>query len=156
MYQEKKRSLFFGLPLSFTTYRIEEKVVNIKKGFLRTEEDDTLMYRIQDVKLVTGFLERIFRLGTVVCYSSDVTDSTLELKHIRHAKEVKDYILVTAEQERRKVRTLHTMGLDADVPMNLNYWSLWLVISIMESMWQRLMNFVRIKSQRWCRMHMST
>lgn len=43
---------------------IEEKVVNIKKGFLRTEEDDTLMYRIQDVKLVTGFLERIFRLGT--------------------------------------------------------------------------------------------
>ena len=67
MYQEKKRSLFFGLPLSFTTYRIEEKVVNIKKGFLRTEEDDTLMYRIQDVKLVTGFLERIFRLGTVVC-----------------------------------------------------------------------------------------
>ena len=32
MYQEKKRSLFFGLPLSFTTYRIEEKVVNIKKG----------------------------------------------------------------------------------------------------------------------------
>ena len=92
MYQEKKRSLFFGLPLSFTTYRIEEKVVNIKKGFL----------------------ERIFRLGTVVCYSSDVTDSTLELKHIRHAKEVKDYILVTAEQERRKVRTLHTMGLDAD------------------------------------------
>lgn len=114
MYQEKKRSLFFGLPLSFTTYQIEEKVVNIKKGFLRTEEDDTLMYRIQDVKLVTGFLERIFRLGTVVCYSSDVTDSTLELKHIRHAKEVKDYILVTAEQERRKVRTLHTMGLDAD------------------------------------------
>ena len=23
-------------------------------------------------------------------------------------------------------------------------------------MWQRLMNSVRIKSQRWCRMHMST
>ena len=89
-------------------------MVNIRKGFLRTEEDDTLMYRIQDVKLVTGFLERIFHLGTVVCYSSDVTDPMLELKHIRHAKEIKDYILVTAEQERRKVRTLHTMGLDAD------------------------------------------
>lgn len=24
------------------------------------------------------------------------------------------------------------------------------------TMWQRLMNSVRIKSQRWCRMHMST
>lgn len=114
MYQEKKRSLLFGLPLSFTTYRIEEEKVNIRKGLLRTVEDDTLMYRIQDVKLVTGFLERIFRLGTVVCYSSDVTDPMLELKHIRRAREIKDYILSTSESERRKVRTLHTLDLDTD------------------------------------------
>ena len=114
MYQEKKRSLLFGLPLSFTTYRIEEEKVNIRKGLLRTVEDDTLMYRIQDVKLVTGFLERIFRLGTVVCYSSDVTDPMLELRHIRRAREIKDYILSTSESERRKVRTLHTLDLDTD------------------------------------------
>ena len=114
MYQEKKRSLLFGLPLSFTTYRIEEEKVNIRKGLLRTVEDDTLMYRIQDVKLLTGFWERIFRLGTVVCYSSDVTDPMLELKHIRRARETKDYILKTSENERRKVRTLHTMDLDTD------------------------------------------
>ena len=114
MYQEKKRSLFLGLPLSFTTYRIEEDKVNVRKGLLRTIEDDTLMYRIQDVKLVTGFLERIFHLGTVVCYSSDVTDPVLELKHIRRSREIKDYILSTSESERRKVRTLHTMDLDTD------------------------------------------
>ena len=114
MYQEKKRSLLFGLPLSFTTYRIEEEKVNIRKGLLRTVEDDTLMYRIQDVKLLTGFWERIFRLGTVVCYSNDVTDPMLELKHIRRAREIKDYILKTSENERRKVRTLHTMDLDTD------------------------------------------
>ena len=114
MYQEKKRSLLFGLPLSFTTYRIEEDKVNIRKGLLRTVEDDTLMYRIQDVKLLTGFWERIFRLGTVVCYSSDVTDPMLELRHIRRAREIKDYILSTSESERRKVRTLHTLDLDTD------------------------------------------
>ena len=106
--------MLFGLPLSFTTYRIEEEKVNIRKGLLRTVEDDTLMYRIQDVKLLTGFWERIFRLGTVVCYSSDVTDPMLELKHIRRAREIKDYILKTSENERRKVRTLHTMDLDTD------------------------------------------
>lgn len=114
MYQERKRSLFFGLPLSFTTYRVEEKQITIKKGLLRIVEDDTLMYRVQDVKLVRSFLERLFGLGTVVCYSSDVTDPHLYLTHIRHSKDVKDYILQTSEQERRKVRTLHTMGLDAD------------------------------------------
>lgn len=114
MYRERKRSLFFGLPLSFTTYEIEEKQITIKKGLLRTVEDDTLMYRIQDVKLVRSFVERIFGLGTVICYSSDVTDPQLHLQHIRNAKEVKDYILETSEQERRKARTIHTMGLDAD------------------------------------------
>lgn len=115
MFQERKRSLLFGLPLSFTTYRIEEEKVNIRKGLFRTIEDDTLMYRIQDVKLVISFWERIFRLGTVVCYSSDVTDPKLELRHIRKAREIKDYILKSSETERRKVRTIHTMGLNADV-----------------------------------------
>lgn len=115
MYEEKKRSLLFGLPLSFTKYIVEQEKVNIRKGLLRTIEDDTLMYRIQDVKLVRGFFERLFGLGTVVCYSSDVTDPKLELVHIKRAKEIKEFILKTSEAERRKMRTLHTMGLDADV-----------------------------------------
>lgn len=114
MYQERKRILFFGLPLSFTTYRIEENKITIKKGLFRTVEDDTLMYRIQDVKLVKSLLERIFGLGTVVCYSSDVTDPHLHLTHIRHAQEIKNYILETAEVQRRKARTLHTMNLDTE------------------------------------------
>ncbi len=112
-YKERKRSLFFGLPLSFTTYTLTEKKINIKKGLLKTVEDDTLMYKIQDVTLVRGLFERIFGLGTVICYSSDVTDSKLMLTHIRNSSEVKEFILQTAEMERRKVRTVHTMGLDA-------------------------------------------
>lgn len=112
-YKERKRSLFFGLPLSFTTYTLTEKKINIKKGLLKTVEDDTLMYKVQDVTLVRGLLERIFGLGTVICYSSDVTDSKLMLTHIRNSSEVKEFILQTAEMERRKVRTVHTMGLDA-------------------------------------------
>lgn len=112
-YKERKRSLFFGLPLSFTTYTLTEKKINIKKGFLKTVEDDTLMYKVQDVTLVRGLFERIFGLGTVICYSSDVTDSKLKLTHIRNSSEVKEFILQTAEMERRKVRTVHTMGLDA-------------------------------------------
>lgn len=114
MYQERKRCLFFGLPLSFTKYRIEEERITIQKGLFRVVEDDVLMYRVQDVTLVTGFLERIFGLGTVVCYSGDKTDPHLHLTHIRHAKEIKEFILVTAEAERRRVRTLPTMNLDAE------------------------------------------
>lgn len=71
------------------------------------------MYKVQDVTLVRGLIERIFGLGTIICYSSDVTDSKLMLTHIRNSSEVKEFILQTAEMERRKVRTVHTMGLDA-------------------------------------------
>lgn len=112
-YKEKKRSLFFGLPLSFTTYTVTGRKINIKKGLLRTIEDDTLMYRVQDVKLVRSLFERIFGLGTVICYSSDITDAKLSLTHIRNSSEIKEFILHVSEIERRKVRTVHTMGLDA-------------------------------------------
>ena len=114
MFEERKRSLFFGLPLSFTKYKIEQERINIHKGFLRIVENDTLMYRIQDVTLVRSLFERMFGLGTVVCFSSDVTDPKLELVHIKNAREIKDYIMRTSEAERRKVRTLHTMDLGAD------------------------------------------
>jgi uncharacterized membrane protein YdbT with pleckstrin-like domain len=112
-YRERKRWVFFGLPFTFTVYTIIEKKINIKKVFLKTEEDDTLMYRIQDVKLKRSLFERVFGLGTIICYSGDITDGKLYLEHIKHSQEIKEYILNTAETERRKVRTLHTMGLEA-------------------------------------------
>lgn len=109
---EKKRTAFLGLPLYFTKYTIEENILNIRRGFFKTVEDDIFMYRIQDVRLSRTLIERMFGLGTVKCYSSDVTDSQLELKHIKHSREVKDFIMQTSEDERIKRRTLRTMGLD--------------------------------------------
>lgn len=111
-YRERKRWVFLGLPFTFTTYTVNEKKINVKKGFLKTVEDDILIYKVQDVKLVRSLFERIFGLGTIVCYSSDVTDSKLMLLHIKNSAQVKEFILDTAEAERRKVRTLHTMGLN--------------------------------------------
>lgn len=112
-YKEKKRSLFFGLPLSFTTYTITENKINIKRGLLRRVEDDTLLYKVQDVKLVRGIWERIFKMGTVICYSSDITDSKLMITHIKNSSEIKEFILQTSEAERRRMRAIHTVGLDA-------------------------------------------
>ena len=64
-YIEKKRSLFFGLPLSFTTYIISEELLTTKEGLLKTVENDCYLYKIQDVTLKSSLAERIFGLGTI-------------------------------------------------------------------------------------------
>lgn len=113
---ERKRILFLGLPWTFTKYTVLEDIINIKKGFLNTVEDDCYMYKVQDVKLQTSLLERIFKLGTVVCFTGDSTHQKLELIHIKNAKEVKDFILEASEQARMKRRTLNTLNIGSVEP----------------------------------------
>lgn len=113
-YVERKRWVFFGLPFTFTKYTVNEQVVTINAGLFNTTENDCYLYKIQDVELRTSLGERIFGLGTVACFTGDNTHPQLFLEHIKHAKEIKDYILHTSEEARRKRRTLNTLNIDAD------------------------------------------
>lgn len=113
-YVERKRWLFFGLPFTFTKYTINERVITINEGLLSAKENDCYLYKVQDVELRTSLAERIFGLGTVACYTGDTTHPQLLLEHIKHAKEVKNYILYASETARRKRRTLNTLNIDAD------------------------------------------
>lgn len=112
-YTERKRLLFFGLPWTFTKYTITPSTLTIDQGFLRTEENDCYMYKVQDVKLTTTLMERIFGLGTIICYTGDVTNPELQMVHIKHAKEIKNYLLKASEEARLKRRTLNTLDIGA-------------------------------------------
>ncbi len=112
-YQERKRLLFFGLPWTFTKYTITPDMLTINQGLLKAEENDCYMYKIQDVKLVATLTERLFGLGTVICYTGDVTNPEIHLEHIKNSKEIKDYILKAAEAARIKRRTLNTVDIGA-------------------------------------------
>ena len=113
VYAERKRLLFLGLPWTFTKYTITADMLTVDEGLLKVEENDCYMYKVQDVKLVATLLERIFGLGTVVCYTGDVTDKEFHLVHIKHAKEIKNYLLKASEAARIKRRTLNMQDIGA-------------------------------------------
>ena len=72
------------------------------------------MYKVQDVTLKTSFFERIFGLGTVVCYTGDTTNPQLVIEHVRKSREIKQFILEKSETERRKRRTMNTLDIGAE------------------------------------------
>lgn len=114
-YQERKRLLFFGLPWTFTKYTITEDMLTVDEGLLTVEENDCYMYKVQDVKMTASMMERIFGLGTITCYTGDVTNKELKLVHIKHAKEIKGYLLKASEEARLKRRTLHTQDIGVTI-----------------------------------------
>lgn len=114
VYKERKRILFFGLPWTFTKYSITSDMITVDSGLLRTEEDDCYMYKVQDVKLTATLIERMFGLGTIICYTGDVTSPQLQMVHIKHAKEIKNYLLKASEAARLKRRTINTQDIGAD------------------------------------------
>lgn len=112
-FTERKRLLFFGLPWTFTKYTITPSMITLNEGLLKTIENDCYMYKIQDVRLTQTIGEKIFGLGTVECFSGDVTHPDLRLIHIKHAKEIKNYILEASEEARMKRRTINTLDIGA-------------------------------------------
>lgn len=108
---ERKRWLFLGLPFTFTKYTVREDMITIDTGLLKTVENDCYMYKVQDVQLTATLAEKLFRLGTVTCFTGDTTDPRLELVHIRNARAVKDFILEMSEAARLKRRTVNMLDI---------------------------------------------
>ena len=115
-YLWKDRRRYFGLPLSFTRYRLSEDRIFVEKGFLNIHVEEVLLYRVRDLELQLKLTQRIFGVGTVCVHSSDKTAPDLYLLNVKHPREVKELIFRQVEQEKdqRRMRTMEMVGAQDD------------------------------------------
>lgn len=115
----KDRKHYFGLPLSFTRYEISNDRVLVNVGFFNTVEDELLLYRILDIKLIRNIFNKIFGVGTICLYSADKTDKVLYIKNIKNPREVRDLISSLVEEARAKIgiRGQEIIGTGNNVPI---------------------------------------
>ena len=115
-YLWKDRKRYFGLPLSFTRYRLSEDRIFVEKGFLNIHVEEVLLYRVRDLELQLKLTQRIFGVGTVCVHSSDKTAPDLYLLYVKHPREVKELIFRQVEQEKdqRRMRTMEMVGAQDD------------------------------------------
>ena len=78
VWRDRKR-IFFGLPWTFTRYCL-------------------------DLTLRRSLWERIFHLGTIHCCAGDQSQPEFDIKHVKHAKAVKEMLSDMVERERMERR----------------------------------------------------
>lgn len=102
IWKDKKRITVFALPWSFTTYIVTENRLIVKKGIIKTSEDETRLYRIIDLQGTQSFIEKINKTGTIIIHSDDASTPTVEIQHIKNYAKVKEMISQLVEESRKK------------------------------------------------------
>ena len=115
LWRARKRTLF-GLPLSFTVYKLTNEKLMIESGFLNKKEEEIRLYRILDITLRRSLGERLFGLGTIHCCSADKSTPEFDISRIRNAAAVKEQLsdLVETERTARRVSSRELMAGDGD------------------------------------------
>lgn len=120
IWQDRKR-IIFGLPWTFTKYKLFEDKFQICTGFLNKKEEEIRLYRIMDTTLEKPIGQRIFGLGTVKVNSADKTTPQFQILRVKTPDKVRDLLSeqVEKERERRRVSGREFMNNDFDDGMDM-------------------------------------
>ncbi len=113
VWQDRKR-IIFGLPWSFTKYKLYDDKFQICTGFLSRKEEEIRLYRIMDLTLQKSLGQRIFGMGTIKVESADKTTSEFLIKNIKKPDTVRDLLSDKVEVARRKNRVSGREYMSAD------------------------------------------
>ena len=121
LWTDRKRWL--GMPITFTRYTLNEEKLLVNTGLISLNEEEVLLYRIQDISVRQSLGERLFGVGTICISSTDVTVPHLELLHVKNPSKVKDVVskCVAASRRRNKIHSTELMDADSNDPDDNDY-----------------------------------
>lgn len=114
IWKERKRTLF-GLPLSFTVYKLTREKLYVETGFLSKKEEEVRLYRIMDLTLNQPLGQRMFGLGTIHCCTADKSTPEFDIKKIKDSRRIKNKISDLVEQQREEKRVVGREFMDDDM-----------------------------------------
>ena len=114
-WHDRKRTLF-GLPWSFTVYKLTDEQLLIETGFFNKKEEEVRLYRIMDVTLKRSLGERLYGLGTIHCCSADKSTPEFDIKRVKHSAQVKEMLsdMVESQRELKRVSSREFMQSSED------------------------------------------
>ena len=103
IWRDRKRTIF-GLPWSFTVYKLTEEKLLVESGFLSKTEEEVRLYRMMDLTLKRPFGQRIWGLGTIHCCTADKSTPEFDIKKIKDSERVKNLLSDLIEKQREEKR----------------------------------------------------
>lgn len=113
---EDRRRPIFGLPWSFTKYKLSNEKLIVETGFFSITQEEVRLYRIMDITVKCSLIQRIFNVGTIHCCSADKTSPEFDIRDIKNPIQVKELLStkVEDERERKKIGSRELMEFDDD------------------------------------------
>ena len=106
VWEDRKR--YFGMPISFTRYKIVTekdmyaKLVNIN-GLLSTKIEDVNLYRVDDLSVHQSLFDKIFKVGSITVYCRDASCDKIVLRCVKNPYNVYQLLIKMVAEDRKRV-----------------------------------------------------
>jgi len=103
IWKDRKR-IIFGLPWTFTVYKLTKEKLLIETGFLNKKQEEIRLYRVMDFTLNRPLGQRLWGLGTIHCCTADRSTPEFDILRIKNPEQVKNMLSDMVEQQREEKR----------------------------------------------------
>ena len=89
------------ISLSAKNYKITDQRIIVTEGILSRKENEVELFRVRDLSVKQGIMQKMFNVGDITVRSAEVSQSTLFIKGIENAYEIREQLRNSMLQSRK-------------------------------------------------------